>query len=52
MKDFEDFFCDPQYTQAYGFNVSKGICYVEDEADVTFWEDYFKFTRIRQTFKI
>lgn len=46
MKDFEDFFCDPQYTQAYGFDVSKGICYVEDEADVTFWEDYFKFFNV------
>lgn len=47
MSDFEHYFTDPSYAQAYGFN-SKGLIYVENERDCAFWEEVLEATNPNQ----
>lgn len=47
MRDFEHYFTDPSYAQAYGFN-SKGLIYLENERDCAFWEEVLEATNPNQ----
>lgn len=38
MSNFEDYFTNPAYAKAYGFN-NKGLIYIENERDCAFWEE-------------
>lgn len=43
MSEFENYFTNPNYTRAYGFN-RKGLIYIENERDAAFWEEIIEAT--------
>lgn len=54
MKDFSDFFTDPNYAQSYARSEQcAGIVYIESEHDIEFWQGVFEqSTQQKYTFKV